>query len=226
MRSLRIAFVDYVVDPAKPGRSGLSDLVWDMAVELAKMGHEAHIVASYHTDQFPSDSVEVHNFPTPAIGYRNIIGHLRILYRATGIIKQINPDIVHAPEYLSTAVMSALGVSAPLVLTVPGNIYHRLRTPEGSSYEWYYAQILKWAARRSARQCSAVIAISQEMKRWWEWTGSAPEHTPMIPLGVDPQRFSFVKDARGLLELPSDMIKCRRNHGDQRLRHDYTPIPP
>ena len=98
-RPLRVAFVDYVLDPDKPGRSGLSDVVWDMASELVNQGHEAHVIASYYTDQYPDRRVHVHNFPSPPIGYRNLIGHFWILKRAADIAKRLQPDIIHAPEY-------------------------------------------------------------------------------------------------------------------------------
>lgn len=196
---LRIAFVDYVVDPKHPGLTGLSDVVWDMASELINQGHEVHIVASYHTQHYPDPRVIVHNFPTPPIGYRNIVGHLMILGRAAVYLRQINPDIIHAPEYVSTAVFATLGLKAPLVLTVPGNIYQRIR--QGHGYDWHFVQVLKWAARTSARHCASVIAISQEMKYWWERTGSAPERTPWIPYGVSPARFSPQSGARAHLHI-------------------------
>ena len=161
-KQLNIAFVDYVLEPDKPGRSGLSDIVWDMASELVNQGHEAHVVGSYHTTTYPDARVTVHNFPTPPIGYRNIAGQLWIIKRAADIVRHLQPDVVHAPEYLSTAVLSALGVRTPLVMTVPGNIYHRIKY--GHSFEWWYVQVLKLAARRSARHCANIIAISQEMK--------------------------------------------------------------
>ena len=197
--SLKIAFVDYMVNPSKPGRSGLSDIVWDMATELVALGHEVHVVASYATSEVPDGRVVLHNFETPPIGYRNVIGHVWIIKRASDIIKKINPDVVHVPEYLSSAVMASLGVEAPMILTVPGNIYQRLSVQRGSSYEWYYAQILKWAAKVSARRCNAVIAISKEMKMWWERTGSTSERTPVIPLGASPLRFHYLASARAEL---------------------------
>lgn len=196
---LRIAFVDYVLEPDRPARSGLSDIVWDMASELAAQGHEPHVVASYHSDSFPDDRVVVHNFRTPPIGYRNVIGHAWLLKRAARIVRDLGPDIVHAPEYVSTALLPLFGVKQPLVLTVPGNIYHRVKY--GNGYEWYYTQVLKWAATASAKRCTAVIATSREMKRWWEMTGSDPRRTPLIPLGVDASRFSAVAGARTMLRL-------------------------
>lgn len=201
---LRIAFVDYVVDPKHPGLTGLSDVVWDMASELINQGHEVHVVASYHTNYYPDPRVIMHNFPTPPIGYRNIVGQLMILKRAATYLKQIDPDIIHTPEYVSTAVFATLGIKAPLVLTVPGNIFHRIR--QGHGYDWHFVQVLKWAARISARQCASVIAISQEMKYWWERTGSAPERTPWIPYGVNPTRFSPQVGARAHLKISDDQL--------------------
>ncbi len=198
-RPLRVAFVDYVLDPTQPGRSGLSDVVWDMASELVSQGHESHVIASYHVKTYPDARVIVHNFSTPPIGYRNVVGHFWILKRAADIARRLRPDIIHAPEYVSTAVFTTLGVPLPVVLTVPGNVFHRIR--HGHSYEWYYLQILKWAARTSARRCASVIAISAEMKVWWEWTGSLPERTPWIPLGVNPNIFRYRPDARKRLGL-------------------------
>lgn len=201
-RPLRVAFVDYVLDPARPGRSGLSDMVWDMASELADSGHEPHVVACYRTRDYPDPRVTVHNFPEPVIGYRNLIGQLLILHRAAGVLRRLQPDLIHAPEYVSTAVLAVLGSRAPLVVTVPGNIFHRVA--HGKPLDWGYTQFLKWAARTSARRCGRVIAISAEMKRWWEWTGSPPARTPLIPLGASPARFFPVQDARARLGLAPD----------------------
>lgn len=194
------------MDPGKPGRSGLSDIVWEMASELVNQGHEAHVVASYHTDRMPDDRVIVHNFATPPIGYRNIIGQVWILKRAADCMSMIQPDVIHAPEYLSIALFASIGLKPPMVLTVPGNIYHRLSIKDGSSYEWYFAQILKWAARKAAKMCGAVLAISQEMKWWWERTGSPPERTPVIPLGGDAARFTFQARTRERLSIPEDRL--------------------
>jgi glycosyltransferase involved in cell wall biosynthesis len=103
--------------------------------------------------------------------------------------------------------MATLQPSIPTVLTVPGNIFQRLATPEGNQASFFYTQTTKWAARVSAKKCAAIIAITREMKQWWEWTGSLPERTPFIPYGVDVERFHPVSDARLQLGLsPRDLI--------------------
>lgn len=199
---MKIAFIDYVLEPDKPGRSGLSDIVWDMASELVNQGYESHIIASYHTDEFPDPRISVHNFPTPPIGYRNLIGQLWILHRASCVCKLLKPDLIHAPEYVSTAVLAALNVKIPSVLTVPGNIFHRVQY--GHNYEWYYVQFLKWAAITSTRKCVKVIAVSQQMKIWWQKTGSRPENTLYIPLGINAERFHPFPDAKRKLGFRDD----------------------
>lgn len=203
VRRLRVAFVDYVVSPDKPGRSGLSDMVWDMASELRRRGHEPHIVGSYRTTKYPDPLIRVHNFPEPFIGYRNVVGHTLILNRAAQCVRQIRPDIVHTPEYFSTAVLSYVLPRVPAVMTTPGNIYHRLSVKDGSSYEWYFAQILKWAARRTAKK-SWVIAISEEMRYWWRKTGAPDHRLKTIPVGADSERFYPATEPRAHLGLPSD----------------------
>ncbi len=203
-KKLRIAFVDYAVEQDKPGITGMSDIVWDMASELINLGHEVHIIATYSTDKYPDQRVIVHNFKTPPIGYRNIIGHFWILARAAKILKRLKPDIIHEPEYLATAFFATVGVREPIVLTVPGNVYQRIQ--EGHGYEWYFIQVLKWAANVSVKKCRIIIATSIEMKYWWERIGCPPEKIALIPLGYNQKRFHPEANARELLGLPKEKI--------------------
>lgn len=134
------------------------------------------------------------------------MGQLWVAKRIADVAKSLGVDIVHAPEYLSTAVLATLDHRIPVVLTVPGNIFQRLAVPEGNQASYLYTETIKWAARASARQCSAVIAFTREMKEWWERTGSAPERTPVIPYGVDVDHFQPVADARQRLGIPHDSL--------------------
>ena len=202
MNPIRVAFVDYVVDPRYPGRSGLSDIVWDMAAELARGGHTAYVVATYATDRYPEDGVVVVDLGLPPWVYRNLLGQLYIIWRARGAIRRIAPQVVHVPEYVSAALLSLCLGRLPVVLTVPGNIYHKLSVRRGHSYEWWYVYVLKLAARISARRAARVVAISAEMRTWWMRTGAPPERTACIPLGGDPRRFHHRAEARGALGLP------------------------
>lgn len=42
---MRIVLFDYIFERDRPGTSGFSDLVWNWAKQLVKLGDEVHIVA-------------------------------------------------------------------------------------------------------------------------------------------------------------------------------------
>ncbi len=233
--NLRIVFLDYVLDLTKPGRNGLSDIVWDMASEMIDLGHEVHVVAPYTQQLAPDQRVKVHSIEVPPMGYRWFIGHMWICKRMADIAFRLNPDVIHAPEYLSTAIYNSLYPSksrkllsnfagkayqqfyqrrysfSPTrpnirVMTVPGNIYHRLRARRGNPFSFFFTQCLKWAAHVTATTGTVIVATSQEMKEAWEDLGSPAYLTPMIPYGINHQRFYAVRDAKTKLGINSDEI--------------------
>lgn len=233
-KPLKIVFLDFVLELNKPGRSGLSDIVWDMAVELVEMGHDVHVVAPYHQHIAPDQRVKVHTIKVPPKGYRWFVGHLWISKRLADVAVKLQADIIHAPEYVSIAVYNTLypsvetrkvltvpgnifhrlGIKKPLssnkdparVLTVPGNIFHKLKARKGNPYAFFYTQCLKWAARKVATSNTNVIAISQVMKQAWEETGSPSNKTQLIPYGTNPRRFHTIPDARLRLGISKDTI--------------------
>jgi glycosyltransferase involved in cell wall biosynthesis len=195
---MRIAFIDVVGDPARPGRTGLSDLVWDIARHLARKGLEVHIIAPYIVEANPDPQVRVHRFTVPTLAYRNVVGQIWISVLAYRELLRHGPfAIIHLPEYLSSAVLRTLGYRRPIVFTEPGNIYERLAN--GNPYDWLTTQIYKWAARVTARHCTHFIATSELMKSWWHWTGVTPERATLVPLGIDTQLFRAIPDARAAL---------------------------
>jgi len=201
-RKLRIGFIDYVLEPDKPGASGLSDIVWEMASSFVNLGHDVHIIASYHSRQFPDNRIKVHNFQTPPIGYRNIFGYFWILNRAAKIIRTLSLDILHAPEYFSTASFSVIGLEIPLVLTVPGNIYERIEN--GNPFDILTTQVLKSSARISAKKCAHVIVTSNKMEAWWALTGVPASRMTLIPYGVNTELFRPISKARTKINVQPD----------------------
>ena len=195
---MKIGFLDYVFDQALPvGSNGLSEVVWRLAAPLAAAGHEVHIAAPYARPDRPSPLVQVHTFPLPPIGYRNIVGHTLIVRRALAVLQRAGPfDVIHAPEYLSTA-WAVLRQRTPVVLTEPGNIYERIAN--GNPYDWVTTQVFKLAAMISARGCARIIATSALIGEWWLRTGAVPAQLAAIPLGVDLDSFTRQPAAKGQL---------------------------
>jgi glycosyltransferase involved in cell wall biosynthesis len=195
---MRVAFIDVVGDPTRPGRTGLSDLVWDMARNLARKGIEVHIIAPYTVEANLDPRVRVHRFAVPALAYRNVLGQVWISLLAYRELLRHGPfALVHVPEYLSSAVFRSFGYRKPIIFTEPGNIYERLAN--GNPYDWLTTQVYKWAARVTARHCAHFIATSDLMKCWWHWTGVTPERATLVPLGIDTQLFRAAPNARAEL---------------------------
>lgn len=200
---MKIAFIDIQLDPKRPGITGLSSIVWDWAKQLVRLGDEVHIIGPYLEDiQGPQGAI-IHRFPIPFLGYRTILGNIHVAYRAVQEAKKIpSLDILHAPEYLSTAVAAFLIKDIPIVLTTPGNIYERIA--HGNSFNWSATQVYKIAARITSKKSSCIIAISNEMLYWWGKTGALTEKMVMIPYGVDAELFKPLPDAKTQLGLPLD----------------------
>jgi glycosyltransferase involved in cell wall biosynthesis len=189
---MKIGFIDIICDPARPGESGLSDIVWDMARTFAALSDEVHVAGPYIAEP-PAGDVSVHRFRIPPIGYRNIVGHGLLVLAAWRQLRRVRDlDVVIAPEYLSTGLLAPF-VSTPMVLVTPGNIFERLAN--GNPFDWSTTQVYKLAARSSARWCRLVDATSTTMEHWWRRTGASERNLTVIPLGVDTSRFAPDGDA-------------------------------
>ncbi len=196
---MKIGFIDYVFDHKAPiGTNGLSEVVWNLAGPLAKLGCEVHVAGPYERTDYPSEGVQVHPYKIPKIWLRNIVGHNLIVRRGIKTLQRYGPFAVyHAPEYLSTALLTFFGKGTPVVLTEPGNIYERIAN--GNPYDPITTQVFKLAANRTAHSAARVIATSDIMQEWWQRTGTAPARIARIPLGVDLGMFEPVAGAKSQL---------------------------
>ncbi|TAK26069.1 MAG: glycosyltransferase family 1 protein [Chloroflexota bacterium] len=191
----RVYFIDYILDLDRPGASGLSDIVWDIAEELTRQGGEAHVIAPYRVNPRPRSGVTLHTFALPPIGYRNILGHILIAVAACRLLpRDGSAYLVHAPEYLSTAV-ATFATTAPVILTVPGSIDEKIASG-ANPYDWSVTAALWCAARVSAWRCARVLATTREMMRWWRKTGVAEDRLALVPLGVDEHVYHRRANAR------------------------------
>ena len=202
---MEIGIIDIQLDPKRPGITGLSSVAWDWARYLAKNGEHVHLIGPYPIDVQGPDKVTMHCFSIPPGGYRSVIGNIFVALKAVGELRKIKSlEIVHCPEYLSTAVAALMTDGIPIILTTPGNIYERIAN--ANPYSWLTTQIYKIAARISARKCSKIIAISHEMMYWWHKTGADPSNLIMIPNGVDVSVFHPIPDAREILCFPNNRV--------------------
>jgi len=202
---MEIGIIDIQLDPKRPGVTGLSSVAWDWARYLMQHGEQVHLIGPYPVDVRGPDKVLMHRFPIPPGGYRSVIGNLLVALRAVEELRKIKSlDIVHCPEYLSTAVAGLMTNDIPIILTTPGNIYERIA--HANPYTWLTTQVYKLAAIVSAKKCSKIIAISHEMMYWWQKTGVNPSNLIMIPNGVDVNFFHPIPNARDKLYLSENRM--------------------
>lgn len=193
-----VVLIDWFCDPNRPRHSGMSDMIWAMAERMAALGDDVQVVAPYAQAAVGPTPVKVRTHPVPPGGYRNIAGHLLLALAARRTAGRVpGRPIIHAAEYLSTAVMA--GGRAPVALTTPGNIFERIANV--NHFDRSVTLVYKWAARRSAARCQSIIATSEEMRHWWAYSGAPPERMAVIPLGVDLGLFKPIPGARAHLGL-------------------------
>jgi glycosyltransferase involved in cell wall biosynthesis len=196
---MKLVLFDYVFERDKPAISGLSDVVWELAQSLQRLGHDVHLVGPYPTHLKPLEDTTLHPYQVPSISYRNVLGHLYIIWRGWREIQRDirDADYVIAPEYLSTALFSCLG-QTPTILITPGNIFERIASGY-NPFDLSMTLVLKLAAKVSALRCQAIIAISRDMEKWWQYSGATPEKITVIPYGVATKTFRHIPGACQLL---------------------------
>jgi glycosyltransferase involved in cell wall biosynthesis len=196
---MKIVLFDYVFERDKPAISGLSDVVWELAQSLQRQEHDIHLVGPYPADLKPIAGTTLHPYHVPNISYRNVLGHLYIIWRGWRVIQRHlrDAEVVIAPEYLSTTLFSLLG-KIPTVLITPGNVFERIASGY-NPFDLSMTLVLKLAAKVSAKRCKAIIAISQDMKKWWEYSGATREKITVIPYGVATETFRRTPGARQTL---------------------------
>lgn len=188
---LYITFIDNVCDPLRPGRSGHSDIIWEVSRHLLDAGHRVRIVADYRAHALPFDHerLKVVTFQAHPFDRRNGLGKVRHVLRAYRRAAALpDTDIFFTTDAFSAGVVSLLSRRVPVVFLTPANIYQR----QASTFkldpiaETFYRVVSHYAARLSAH----IIATSNDLKGWWLKTGACAERLSVIPLGIDAQTFA------------------------------------
>ena len=190
-KKLTITCIDNVCDPAKPGASGHSDIIWEAGEYLLKAGHRVRIVGDYTTNNFPygHERLEVVPFKSNPFYRRNGLGrvlHVRTAYKRVQSYK--DTDLFFTTDAFSAGVTARLSKQVPVLFLTPANIYQR----QASSYKldpiasFFYRLVSHDAAKLSRH----IIATSRDLKQWWIKTGAKSENISVIPLGANIEAFA------------------------------------
>jgi len=198
---MHIAMLDVMVEPARPGASGLSDSVWHMARELTHLGDHVAIVGVYRSHApLPPGHVRVYRLDPPAravalmegLGFTIVHSSVRA---ARKLLQIPSPDIVFAPDFVSGGIAAFLAPRLPVVCTAQGNIYERIAT-NSNPFGWPRTQVYKLATHLAVKHCAHIVAISEAMGDWWIRSGSPPDRISVIQRGTDVTFFRREPAAR------------------------------
>jgi glycosyltransferase involved in cell wall biosynthesis len=190
-KKLTITCIDNVCDPAKPGASGHSDIIWEAGEYLLKAGHRVRIVGDYSANNFPyqHENLEVITLKSNPFYRRNGLGRVLHVRTAYGRVKSYkDTDLFFTTDAFSAGVTARLSKRVPVLFLTPANIYQR----QASSYKldpiasFFYRLVSHDAAKFSRH----IIATSRDLKQWWIKTGAKPENISVIPLGANIEAFA------------------------------------
>ena len=181
--------LDVIVDPARPGASGLSDLVWHTARELSALGDNVTIVGVYAADTpLPPGKVRIHRVaPPPKVVALERLGVtiLHATVRAARALRHLPPpDVVYTPDFVSGGIAARLNPQLLVVCSTQGNIHERLAT-KGNPFGWPRTQIYKVATHLAVAHAAHIVVASEAMAEWWRRSGARPSCTSVIPVGTD-----------------------------------------
>lgn len=127
---------------------------------------------------------------------------VRLLPRMRRIIREINPDILHAHYATSYGLAGALAGRPPLIITAWGSDV--LIMPEKS---WIYRQMVRFSLSRA----DLITSMAQHMTRHLVEKGYATaDKIITLPFGIDTEVFNLNQRIRVHGNKPSFVISTRR----------------
>ena len=197
MRILLVNTGCFQVPPQKGG--GQEIHVYNLAVSLAKLGHEVHLISDVTEGAHIHDNIVVHRINAPPASFKMGI-HGLILNETIGgffafkssfsqLIRGCAVDVIHIHGRLAALLLSLIRVKMPIVYTLHDS------SPWVCSYDSVMEEKIRKIAYatieiRICRRSDHIIAVSKTIKdelisRW----NICEEKIAVIPSGVDPNFF-------------------------------------
>lgn len=176
---------------------------------FADTGHEVHLITSERAPSGGIENVELHVLKrfgpkTRTINY--LINSLPLMLQFKRLIKNIDPDIIHAHYIMDISLLGAASGFHPFVVTAWGSDV--LIAPQKS-------KVSKWIAKYILKRADLITTDGEDAKTPLMGLGADPQKIKIIYFGVDTQEFKpGQKDERlgkelGILNSPT-IISLRR----------------
>lgn len=176
---------------------------------FADTGHEVHLITSERAPSGDIENVELHVLKrfgpkTRTINY--LINSLPLMLQFKRLIKNIDPDVIHAHYIMETTLLGAASGFHPFVVTAWGSDV--LSAPQKS-------KVSRWMAKYLLKRADLITTDGEHVKKPLMELGADPQKIKIIYFGVDTQKFKpgqkdeRLRKALGVLNSPT-IISLRR----------------
>lgn len=151
---------------------------------FADRGHEVHLISiqTYENDRAENVSLHLLKVFCPQIRVVSYVIFLAYsVIRIRGLLRKLNPDILHSHYITSYGFLGALSCFHPLVMTAWGSDV--LINPKSS-------RVKRWAVEFALRRADLITCDAEHIKAPLVELGANPAKINLINFGIDVQKFS------------------------------------
>ena len=150
---------------------------------FADNGHEVHLITSVRTYEGNIGNTTLHYLRrigprTRVINY--FLNSLPLMLQFKRLLKDINPDIVHAQSIMDATLLGAASGFHPFVVTVWGSDV--LTAPQDS-------KISKWMVKYVLKRADLVTCDAEHIQEPLRQMGLVPQKIKLIYFGTDTRKF-------------------------------------
>lgn len=189
-----------------PAAHGTPGSIREMAEAVAGRGHEVHVVTYHFGEDIPLRGIHLHRIPPWTRETRVVVGptrrrplyDLQMVFRATSVIREHRPDLIHAHGYEAALVawLCRLRTGLPVVYSA-----HNTMADELPSYcfirpRWAAGFLARALDRHVPRLADRCIPHSSNVERFLCRQGLGERTEPVANFGIDPDLVAAGDGAR------------------------------
>lgn len=207
---MRVAMLDAIADRSAPGATGLSDIVWRLATELAALGVTPVVVGPYSAKAAPRAlGVSYRSAPAAAHLRSNLATILFDRFSAAAAAVAARCDCYYAVDSISAGALAVLGRGSRTVWHGHNNVLHHSQIERPWDRTMYHAML--WSSRLAARRVARVAVLGPRLAKWWTALGACPDRIVVVPIGIDlPSGARFPDAARQRPGSPAQLLYVGR----------------
>ncbi|HVJ14258.1 MAG TPA: glycosyltransferase family 4 protein, partial [Polyangiaceae bacterium] len=201
---LRVAMVAACPFPANHGTPGA---IRELAIALAKQGHEVHVVTYPHGEDLPVEGLHIHRVSAPFLrpgeikigpSLDRLVFDALMVPKLLEVIREHGIDVIHAHNYEATiaGALAKFATHVPLVYNGINNMADELPSYGflgSDTIARLFGKLLDHLVPRSG---DALIVLSEELKTYLESLGMPEDKIIVVPPGVIVEDFSHGDGAR------------------------------